>query len=210
MLSLFLLLSRSAVAQEPVFVPGAQPPTAGQRDMSSGSPKAAPGIRILILEGQRRVNRLTEGIFAVPVVEVRDSNDKPLEGAKVQFTLSGGAGSAGAAFPDGSVERVFMTNSQGQASAEGYRPNNVEGKFTVKVKAEYQQEISEVTITQVNTFQTQADADVKKSKAWRKWVYIGGAAAAGGITAAVLLSRGSSSGPGVITVVPGQPILGGR
>jgi hypothetical protein len=201
-----------AVAQEPVFVPGAAPPAGAippaMRD-KDGQPKAAPGIRLFVLEGEKRPNRLTEGLFAIPVVEVRDSNDKPLEGARVIFTLPGAKG-AGASFRDGSLERTFTTNAQGQAIAEGYRPNNVEGKFTVRVKAIYQEEETEIVIPQSNTFELQADADRKKGRAWRKWLYIGGAAAGGAVLAYFLLRDSGSSGPPLVTVTPGPPTLGGR
>ncbi len=197
----------SAYAQEPVFVPGAVPP-AGSMPSQTGV-NAAPGLRIVVLEGQRRPNRLTEGLFAMPVVEIRDSNDRPVEGAQVMFTLPGGANGAGATFRDGSLEKTFSTNAQGQAAADGYIPNAVEGKFVVKVKATYQQETVVIAIAQENTFQLQADADRKKSRAWRKWLWIGGGAAAATVLAIVLL-KGSDGGPSVITVTPGPPVIGGR
>jgi hypothetical protein len=170
-------------------------------------------LRIVILEGQRRPNRLSEGFFAVPVVEIRDSNDLPIEGAQVVFTLPGGVNGAGAAFSDGSLEKTFSTNAQGQASAAGYVPNAVEGKFVVRVKATYQEESAQITIPQSNTFQLQAEADRKKSRAWRKWLWISGGAAAAVVVAFVLL-RGSDASsapvPSVITVTPGPPVIGGR
>ncbi|GAB4406463.1 MAG: hypothetical protein OHK0021_17980 [Bryobacter sp.] len=199
-----------SMAQEPVFVPGAAPPPGSlpQGSPVEGVPKERAGIRILILEGEKRPNRLTEGIFAVPVVEVRDSNDRPVEGAKVTFRLPGTTG-AGAVFRDGSLEKTFSTNAQGQAMAEGYRPNNIEGKFNVRVTATLEGETTETVIPQSNTFQLQADADRKKKRAWRKWLWIGGLAAGGAVTAYFLLRDSGSSTP-VITVTPGPPVLGGR
>jgi hypothetical protein len=206
-LLLFSSLS-PAWAQQPVFVPGATPPPGSVPAQQDGV-KAAPGLRILILEGHKRPNRLTEGVFAVPVVEVRDSNDRPIEGAQIVFTLPGGAKGAGASFRGGAVEKTFSTNAQGQASAEGYIPNSVEGKFAVRVKASYQGESTEIAIQQSNSFELQADADRKKSRAWRKWVWIGGAAAAAAIVAVILLG-GSDEAASVITVTPGPPVIGGR
>jgi hypothetical protein len=156
------------------------------------------------------VNRLKDGIFVPPVVEVRDGNDRPIEGATVTFVLPGTSG-PGASFPDGSTSKSFATNAQGQAMAEGYAPNNVEGKFEVKVRAAYQDEKTELTIPQANSFQPQAEADLKKSRSWRKWLWIGGAATAATIVA-IVLTRDSSStaAPPVVIVTPGPPVIGGR
>lgn len=188
-------------AQAPVFVPGAVPggqgPSTGQAPIS--------GIRIIVLEG-KKINRLRDGTFSTPVVEVRDGNDRPVEGALVNFRLQGGPG-AGAAFKDGSLEKIFTTNMQGQAAAEGYTPNNAVGKFNVRVGAKYLEEKAEIVIEQTNTIQTQAEADKAKSRRWVKWAIIGGAVA-GGIVAAVILTGGSSN-PTVI-VNPGPPVFGGR
>ncbi len=193
-------------AQGPIFRPGLGPGDNGGQTV----PLAEPGIRILVLEGSRP-NRLTEGRFSAPVVEVRDANDKPIEGAQVTFILPGKSG-AGASFIDGSLEKTFSTNAQGQAYADGYRPNAIEGKFNVRARANYQGQTVELIIPQSNTFQLQADADRAKSRAWKKWLIIGGAGAAAGITAYLLLRSGSSasSNSGVITVIPGPPVLGGR
>jgi hypothetical protein len=197
----------SAQQSPPVFVPGATPPDGSMQAGGRATPQS--GIKIVVLEGRLGVNRLKEGVFVAPVVEIRDSNDRPLEGAQVTFTLPGGSG-AGAAFSDGSLVKTFTSNAQGQAMAEGYAPNNVEGKFEVKVNAVYETQKTQVLIQQANSFQTQLEADRKKATAWRKWLWIGGAAAGGGIAAAILLNRGGSSSPGVITVTPGPPVFGGR
>jgi hypothetical protein len=188
----------------PVFVPGATP----QVQNAGTRPGMPTGIKMVVLEG-RGVNRLTEGVFAMPVVEVRDLNDRPIEGATVTFLLNGGP-NAGAMFRDGSLEKTFTTTAQGQAAAEGYVPNNIVGKFTIRVRAAYQEATTEIRVEQENSFQLQADYDRKKARAWRKWLYIGGAAA-GGIIAAVILTRnGSSSAPPTVIVNPGPPVFGGR
>lgn len=192
-------------AKAPVFVPGATP------GVQNGGERvaAAPGLKIVVLEGRNRINRLTEGIFAMPVVEVRDSNDRPIEGAQVTFLLNGGPG-AGAMFRDGSLEKTFSTTAQGQAAAEGYVPNNVEGKFSIRIRAKYLEESIEIRLEQANSFQLQADADRKKSRAWRKWAWIGGAVAAGAIVAVVLTGGDSTPAPPSVIINPGPPVFGGR
>lgn len=218
------LYPQCVYAQDPVFVPGATPggsaaqggATAQGAATVQGGPatpgemrKAAPGLRILVLEGRMRVNRLTEGIFAMPVVEVRDGNDRPVEGAQVTFILNGGPG-AGASFRDGSLQKTFSTNAAGQAGAEGYVPNSVEGKFEVRVKAVYRDESVEIVIPQANSFQTQLEADNKKAGAWKKWLWIGGIAAGGAIGTGIWLSRRGSGDSGRIVITPGPPVIGGR
>jgi hypothetical protein len=193
-------------AKDPVFVPGATPGAQVPGPLAA----AAPGVKIVVLEGRRQSNRLSEGTFAVPVVEVRDRNDRPLEGARVTFLLNGGP-QAGAMFRDGSLEKTFTSNPQGQATAEGYVPNNIPGKFSIRVRAEFQGENTEIRLEQENTFQTLAEYERQKSRRWRKWAWIGGAAAAGSVVLAVLLTRdgGSASNPTII-VNPGPPVIGGR
>lgn len=188
----------------PIFVPGATPGGTG------AGIRIAPGIKILVLEGRRNPNRLTEGIIATPLVEVRDSNDQPVEGAKVTFILPGN-NAAGATFQDGSLEKSFITNFQGQALAEGYRPTPIEGKFNVRVRAEFQEESTEILIPQSTTFVTRLEDERKGRGKWKKWALWGGIAA-GGAIAAVILTRDSSataSRPTVI-VTPGGPTIGGR
>lgn len=181
----------------------------GRQGSGSAPLRQAPGIRILVLEGATKVNRLTEGIFAMPVVEIRDGNDRPVEGAQVTFILNGGTG-PGASFRDGSLEKVFASNAQGQAAAEGYVPNPVEGKFNVRVRAKYLEDTTEIVIQQASSFQTQMAADQKKRGAWKKWLWIGGAVAAGVITAVLIFGGSGSSEPPVIVVTPGPPVIGGR
>jgi hypothetical protein len=133
----------------------------------------------------------------------------PVEGAKVTIILPGASG-AGASYADGSLEKVFTSNAQGQVMAEGYTPNNVEGKFNVRVRAEYGQERTEIVIPQANSMVPLAEASRKKPLWRKKWVWIA-AAAAGGAVAAILITRDSSSGtPGVIVVTPGPPVIGVR
>lgn len=187
----------------PVFVPDAKPSGAGT------GLRLAPGIKILVLEGRRNPNRLTEGIIATPLIEVRDFNDQPVEGAKVTFILPGSNG-AGATFQDGSLEKSFLTNFQGQALAEGYRPTPIEGNFNVRVRAEFQEESTEILIPQSTTFVTRLEDERKSRGKWKKWALWGGIAA-GGVIAAVILTRDSAtaSRPTVI-VTPGGPTIGGR
>lgn len=192
--------------QEPVFVPGALPD--GLQNADLPGVQRAPGLKILILEGRMKVNRLTEGFFATPVVEVRDGDDRPVTGAQVTFILPP-EGGPGASFPGGVKEKLFLTNLQGQALAEGYVPNKLEGRFTVKVRASHLNEKTEISFTQANSYRLQADDDRQKSRAWRKWLWIGVAGAAGGTTAAILLNR-KSGDASVISVIPGPPVFGGR
>src|SRR5262245_51984640 len=62
---------------------------------------ASKGLRIVVLEGEDAVNIVQQKTAVRPVVEVRDSNNLPVAGVLVQFTVARGAGGATASFANG-------------------------------------------------------------------------------------------------------------
>ena len=160
-------------------------------------------LKVLVLEGQGSINNTTSHIGVQPVVEVRDENDRPVEGAKVIFRLppSGPGGS----FAGNSLTFNSSSNAQGQAGAMGFVPNGEQGRFDIHVTATYQNRIGEVTISQTNSLNTLAILPPTKPKKsiWRnKYLWIGvGAAVAVGVTLALVL--GNSNSTKAVTITPG-------
>ena len=115
----------------------------------------------------------------------------------------------GASFPGGATQRSFRTNVTGQIVADGYTPNQMLGKFPVLVSADNGINKAKLSFQQENTNQTLLEYQAQRKKAWRKWAYIG-AAAAGGIVAAVVLTGSSGSSTPNVSVNPGTVIIGGR
>jgi hypothetical protein len=182
----------------------AQPPTP--------TPATAPlpeGLKILVLEGQDNVNNIRAPMSVNVVVEVRDENDRPVEGAKVNFQMPIMGPSGG--FEGGVRNKEATTNIQGQASVS-YTPNMELGRFAIQVKATQGGRGGMTTIMQQNS--TTSEAGGKKSWFSRhKVLVIVIVAAAAGAGLAIGLTRGGSksgsSGGGTVTIAPGVPTVAG-
>jgi hypothetical protein len=196
--------------QEPpaTAVPATQQP---QRPASlPAQPAMIPGsLKILVLEGQGAVNNVGRGLITPPVIEVRDRDDRPVEGATVTFRLppSGASGN----FADGKLTKTVLTNVQGQAIAAGLAPNKSLGRLDIHVTASAGSRMGEADVIQTNTadrFAAAPETAAHKVK-WKKWAIIGGVGVAA-IVAVVLATRGgSSSSPNhTVTITPGPVTIG--
>ena len=86
---------------------------------SSRSPTASQeeGLRIVVIEGEDRVNIMGQGTAVPTVVEVRDRNDLPVSGASVVFLL----GDGGTATLNAGLSQIALTtNALGQAAVTGH------------------------------------------------------------------------------------------
>ena len=81
-------------------------------------------LKLLVLQGKDAVNDLQGRTFTIPIVELLDDNDQPVEGAQVIFSLP--ADGPGGFFPGNTINFTTRTNVQGQASAP-FTPNGVPG-----------------------------------------------------------------------------------
>ncbi len=208
-LALLLVFPASGWAQQ-------QPPprTPAQAAQPSQAVPMAPlpatqSLRVIALAGNGERNDLQRGVMAPLVVQVLDSNGKPVEGADVvfRFPLTGPS----ASFPNQQNSQKTATNADGQAAATGWVANRQVGKFNVKVNASHRNEIGEVTITMSNVTDGAAlEKNARKGPFSNRWVKIGIIAGVGGaIAAAVLLTRGGSSSSSTVTITPGAPTIGG-
>jgi hypothetical protein len=161
-------------------------------------------LKVLVLEGQRSINNTTRHIGIQPVVEVRDENDRPVEGAIVVFRLP--PSGAGGSFPGNSPTFRAGTNAQGQAGASGFVPNDQLGRFDIHVTATYQNLTGEATISQTNspnTLSMLGPTTQKRSVFRNKYLYIG-AGAALGVGIALALTLGHSNSTKAVTITPGE------
>ncbi len=111
-------------------------------------PPAAPGLNLVIIEGEGAINNVKQRTAREPVVQVEDENHKPVAGAAVLFTLPDGGPSG--VFGNGAKTLKVMSDAQGRAVAKGLRLNDVSGKFQIKVEASYQGANTSTTISQTN------------------------------------------------------------
>ena len=193
------------------------PCAAAQQQVPSPAPPASPGpasqlpnplllpvetLRILVLEGQGEVHDIHNRITATPVVEVRDENGRPVEGADVTFELP--AVGPGGLFAQQQTTFTTKTNSQGQAAGT-FQPNLLTGRFNIKVTAKLGNRSGHETIRQSNsTHPAKAEGEQHNGIlkfAWWKVAVVAGVGATVGI---ILATRGQNT----ITLIPGSPTFG--
>ena len=170
-------------------------------------------LKIYVLAGQNAINSIPERHITIPVVEIRDENDLPVEGADVLFELppSGPGGS----FPDNQRVRTARTNIQGQASAP-FLIGPAPGSFFINAKAKRGTRYGEAVISQTNsTLPIKQAEDAARPhpwyKSWKVWTIAGAGAAAAGLAIALTGGSGStsSSAPPTITISAGSPSVSG-
>jgi hypothetical protein len=169
------------------------------------------GLKVIVLEGADTVNSGGPSESVPLVVEVRDLNDRTVEGVMVSFQLplTGPSGS----FEGGVRNKEVITNSQGQASAP-FTPNAERGKFTIEVKATSGTQTGSVTFMERN-----AAENVPGQGSWigrhKTLVIIVAVVVVGATIGAILATRGGSSSTAgnsstpTLTVSPGIPTVGG-
>jgi hypothetical protein len=171
---------------------------AQEKAASPNSPK----LTVLVLQGQRAVNFIPDRHGTMPVVEVRDHNALPVEGAEVVFTLP--ASGPSGVFAGGSRVARIRTNADGQA-AVAFTLNEEAGAFQIQVTVASGQSAGEAVISQTNSMRSVRQAGTRAKKAWyRSWVFWTVVAGAAGAGTAVALTRGGNSSPS-ITILPGSP-----
>lgn len=170
-----------------------------------GADAARSGLKIRVLEGGNVVNSIALGQSIPPVVEVRDPNDMPVEGAQVEFTLP--SSGPGGTFPGGGTSYTVRSNAQGQATCP-FRANALPGKFKITVVATDGARTGELQFSQTNSSGTYAGRLVPSRpwyKKWYVWAIVGGAAAAG---LTIWATQGGSSSKGTTVVItPGGPVF---
>ena len=165
------------------------------------------GLKIIVLTGngeENVINEIPPQPFSVRVV---DAANRPVTGANVMFTApsTGPSGS----FPTGLTFNT-ITDEEGRALGLLYRPNSVEGSYTIQVRAEYQGQSAMATVRQSNVL-------VQKSKmsSKRKYVFIALAGAGAAIAATGLSGGGSGNSgpparPSAPTITFGGSSIGGQ
>jgi hypothetical protein len=181
-------------------------PRTPDKARTTGSDAATTELKIRVLEGGNVVNSIASGQSIAPVIEVRDQNDMPVEGATVVFTLP--QSGPGGTFPGGSSSFTVLSNAQGQATCP-FRANGLPGKFKIKVAATVGTRSGEIDFTQTNSTAAYAGRLLPSRplyKRWYFWAIIGGAAAAG---LTIWATKGGSSTASTTTVVitPGGPVF---
>jgi hypothetical protein len=161
-------------------------------------------LNLVVLQGQRTVNDIRTPTTMMLVIEVRDENYRPLEGATVEFELpvTGPSGS----FEGGVRNKKVTTNAQGQAFT-AFEPNPEPGRFTIQARATHGTRTGMVTIMQQNR-RAQSTTWITRHKTLAIVIAVG---AAGAATSAILTTRGGALSPSskpTVTITSGIPTFG--
>jgi hypothetical protein len=172
---------------------------------SLNSQRKIKSLHIVPLVGRNAVNLISGQNSAPVVVEIRDDQDLPVEGAKVAFELP--SEGPGGSFAGGQKTLATVTNSRGQAMARGFQNNDKAGDFGIQVTAAYQDLTARLEIRQSNAMETtETLASRKRSRKWM-WIALAGAAGTGaglGLHYGLKSSPTYSVGAGPVTIGPPQ------
>jgi hypothetical protein len=155
------------------------------------------------LQGLAAVNEVRVPTSTTLVVEVRDENYRPLEGATVEFELP--ADRPSGSFEGGVRIKKAITNAQGQAFT-AFEPNPTAGRFSIEARATFGARTGMVTIMQP-TKPAESRMWISRHKTLAIVIAVG---VAGAATAAILSTRGGTqSSKPTVTITPGIPTFGG-
>lgn len=202
---LALLIGLPVRAQQP---PPAPSPTAPAAPGAVHAQATLPQLKIYILQGKNAIHSPGSGNTIIPVVEVRDENELPVEGAEVIFEAP--AEGPTVRFAGDRPIYTAITDVNGQAVARDFEVVPVPGRFSIQVTARMGNREGRTTIEQMYSPRASAEVDfTEKKSSKKKWIIIGAIAAGaigGGIYAA---TRGGSGSSEQIGIVPGPITIGG-
>src|SRR5262245_5762890 len=183
----------------------------GSAQQAQRPAQASKGLRIVVLEGEDAVNIVQQKTAVRPQVEVRDSNDLPVAGATVQFTIARTGGSSAASFANGQNIVTVTTNAAGRA-ASGPLQAVGSGAVRIDVQASFQGQVATASVSQTN-FATAAEAakagktptsagggGASASSAGRGAVGAGGAAGVAAVIAGTAAGLGAAGLSGALAV----------
>jgi hypothetical protein len=105
-------------------------------------------LSIVVTEGEGAINNIKQRTSRETIVQVQDENHRPIAGAAVIFILPGDG--AGGTFAGGTTTAATQTLANGQAVMPRLTPNQLAGKFQIRVTASYRGQQVSTAINQVN------------------------------------------------------------
>jgi hypothetical protein len=92
-------------------------------------------LKIEVVEGEGAINNIRLHRAKDPVVRTVNENNQPLSGVSVTFLLP--VTGPGGEFPGNIRELLMQTDAKGEAAGKGLVPNQMVGKFQIRVAASY-------------------------------------------------------------------------
>ena len=176
--------------------------------LAASADAQGPPIKIVIQEGQGAINNIQQHRAKEPVVQVTHEDGEPVRQASVTFQLP--ETGPGGTFADGNKMLTVQADEKGLAVGRGLRPNQIAGRFQIRVTASFQGATASAVISEINA--QPAATGGGGSKKFLIIALIGGAAA-GGLAAALGGKSSSSSSVGTVSappptvLVPGTPTI---
>ena len=156
-----------------------------------------PPLQIVVLAGEDGVNIIKAKKAALPVVEVRDKDRRPLAGLYVTFTAPDSGPRV--TFASGSSIYSTVTDANGRAAVHDMKPVG-QGAFKINVETSFQGQTATTAIAQTNYLTVGAASAGGGAAAAGTSTATGGgkAAAAGGVSKTVIavIVAGVAAGAG--------------
>ena len=154
-----------------------------------GRTTAVSKLNINVVEGAGAVNNVRTRAARELGVEVDDENDKPVPGAMVTFFAPNEG--PGGTFAGDSQLITVMTDKEGRALVNSFRPNGTAGDYKIQVTASYGDQVANATISQANQIPTVTTG--ASSHNGKKVGIIVAVVAVAGVGAALGLGHGGSN-----------------
>lgn len=183
------------------------PPAAPTAPVPQSAALASGPLLVGVLDGDKAVNSLPLLQSTAPVIEVRDRNDFPVEGATVVFTLpESGPGGTFA----GQTGNTFTTrsDSHGQATCPAIVPRTA-GRFQIRVVATLGDRKGQAVISQTNSNLVTTGGELPAHPWYKRKLVWAAAGAAVAAVVVLLATRKSSTAatPTTVTITPGAPVF---
>lgn len=184
----------------------AQPPAVQPSRVDPGSISGR--LQIFVLKGRDEVHLTSDQTQKFIVVEIRDDNNLPVEGAVVTFEMP--ASGPGGLFKGNQTQVATRSTGQGQAAA-AFTPNQQLGRFPINVTASIGTRTGTLAVNQIIAARAENETAKKGGFFNKKTIIILGLAGAGAATGIVLATRNGASAavPPPVTISPGAPTFGG-
>lgn len=140
-------------------------------------------LRIRVIEGDNAIHNIRGSNPVDLRVRIQDPQGQGIPNVPVTFSLP--PAGAGGTFADGGLVSTVTTDADGTATARGFRPNRIEGRFPVRISAAHAGVTARQMIMQTNA------APQPTSGSKRKLAVIA-AVVAGAVIGGILLIKAAS------------------
>jgi hypothetical protein len=164
---------------------------------------SGPELKITIIDGDEAINNIRQRTAREPIVQVEDENNRPVAGAAVVFLLPNDG--AGGTFTGGAKSLSVMTDANGRAVARGLRPNNVAGRYQIRVTATSQGRTGRAVLQQTNVKAAGAAASAGLTAKFIAFLAVNVAVVVG---LDVYIDKRNGGKPNPISITPGSSTIG--